>query len=112
MDTWMRLQSKLDLFLNIRLHYQGDLEKVPETHRNILKAIKQRNAQMAEEYMRHHIEQIGSLIIGKIREEFSGSGKKPHRSMAFHTSARASITSPILGAARANNVLKEKGGDQ
>jgi DNA-binding GntR family transcriptional regulator len=68
-DTWVRLQSKLNLFLNIRLHYQGDLQKIPETHRNILKSIKQKDPEMAEWHIRQHIIQIGELIIEKIKED-------------------------------------------
>lgn len=68
-DTWIRLQSKLNLFLNIRLHYRGGLKKIPETHRNILKSIKQRDPEMAEWHIRQHVIQIGELIIEKINED-------------------------------------------
>ncbi len=74
-DTWVRLQSKLNLFLNIRLHYRGDLQKVPETHVNILKAIKQKDSERAEYHTRQHIIQIGELIIQKIKEDLSSAGR-------------------------------------
>ena len=68
-DTWIRLQSKLNLFLNIRLHYRGGLKKIPETHGNILKSIKQKDPEMAEWHIRQHVIQIGELIIEKINED-------------------------------------------
>jgi DNA-binding GntR family transcriptional regulator len=74
-DTWIRLQSRLNLFLNIRLHYRGDLQKIPETHMNILKAIKQKDPERAEWHTRQHIIQIGELIIQKIREDLASTAR-------------------------------------
>lgn len=88
-ETWTRLQSKLNLFLNIRLHYQGDLQKVPETHKNILKAIRQGNPEMAEWYMRQHIVQLGELITGKVKEEIAHRAKRPMKGGSLSASKQS-----------------------